>query len=96
MQLRVKKKLKQNVRHKNCFHKNIPSYSKQYKSLISAKRLISCTTKLQGTATKKSDAFSPIYLHYLQHNKGTTNVFGSTLALVRYLSKIVTRLTLNA
>ena len=37
--------------------------------------------KLQGTATKKSDAFSLIYL---QHYKDTTNVFGSTLALVRY------------
>ena len=40
--------------------------------------------ELQGTATKKSDAFSLIYLHYLQHYKGATNVFGSTLALVGY------------
>ena len=51
---------------------------------------------LQGTATKNSDAFSLIHLHYLQHYKDITNIFGSTLALVRYFSKIVTRLTLKA
>ena len=50
--------------------------------------------KLQGTATTKSDAFSLIYLHYLRHYSDTTIVFGSTLALVRYFSEIVTRLTL--
>ena len=46
---------------------------------------ISLNLKPQGAATKKSDAFSLIYLHYLQHYKDTTNVFGSTLTLVRYL-----------
>ena len=44
--------------------------------------------KLQGAATKKSDAYSLIYLHYLQHYKGTTNVFGATLGLVNQLVKM--------
>ena len=64
---------------------NIVHIENIFENIILAKRSIFCTVKLQDTATKISDALLQLFTVYTLFTKSNTNVFGTTLALVRYI-----------
>ena len=74
------------IKEGNCWWQIVETTGEKYYNFGKGVDIL-YTRKLRGTATKKTDAFAQIYLRYLQHYKDTTNVFGSTLALIGYFLK---------